>query len=1130
MEENSLKSVMKLLTNILNIDPELNDEAYLKQFIKNIAQNLEIKYAFLGHPVSESLLQIQTDVVWAGNDFIDNFVYELKDTPCELVLNKFDVCLYDSKVCEHFPKDLLLQEMGIESYVGAQVISKDKNKLSSILFLMDDKPIENRELFSSIIEFLATKASIELEKLQIKENLKNKIEKSNLALEEAGKEIFSLNQNLELERSEKKFKMLFELSPIGMAMVDMKTGNFLEVNQSLIDFTGYEKEELLELSFWDITPSYYQNQEEKQLSELVKKGKFGPNEKEYIKKDGTKVPIKISGFSLTNPDGKEVVWGLIEDITKSKQYEIIYQDNKELLEYITIENDLQKILDKIVYLAEKRNEHSKCSILLLDETKTKLLTGSAPSLPDFYNQAINGMKIGEKVGSCGSAAYKKQRVIIENIATHENWQRAVDLAKKANLYACWSEPIISSENEVLGTFAIYSNQPKTPNEFELKLIETYANIASKAIEKHNHTKYIKDNNFKLEQLFNNSYSGLLFIDKDRKIVKANQRFADIMDYKSPDDLLGLSMESFHLNNERFLEFGEKYFPIISQKGEALNIEFKMAKKDGTPIWCKMSGKALDRNLPADLSKGVLWTVNDISLRILYEQELKNKQFLLKNILATIPDLLWVKDQDGVYLACNPEFEAFFGASEEEIVGKTDYDFVNKELADFFRMHDKNAMNATHTLINEEWVTYATTGKDVLLDTSKKAMRDDNGVVLGVLGIGHDVTERKQREDELKKLNSFTKSLIDDQQVLLSLFDKGESALFKWRNDEVWSVEYVSKSIDQLLDYSVEDFTSKKIAYIDCVHKADLPRAQSDVAKAIENNVDYFKHEPYRIVTKNKTTKWILDHAVTQKNTKGEITHFIGYITDITEQIQNQEMLFNQSKIASLGEMLENISHQWRQPLSIISTLATGLKLKKEFGILEDNELITNLDGINNNTQYLSNTIDDFRNFFLSDKTIKVELKLKDSLEKVISLIKDSYKSSNIQIIKDIDYDVTRVYNESLLIQALINIFNNAKDALNAVKDKDFEKLVFIDLIKDKDDYVIKITDNAGGIPEKVIDKVFEPYFTTKHKSQGTGIGLYMTNQIITKHLNSEISVKNLGFTYMNKNYTGASFFIKIKAN
>ena len=165
-----------------------------------------------------------------------------------------------------------------------------------------------------------------------------------------------------------------------------------------------------------------------------------------------------------------------------------------------------------------------------------------------------------------------------------------------------------------------------------------------------------------------------------------------------------------------------------------------------------------------------------------------------------------------------------------------------------------------------------------------------------------------------------------------------------------------------------------------------------------------------------------------------------------------------------------------------------------------------------------------------DKTIKVELKLKDSLEKVISLIKDSYKSSNIQIIKDIDYDVTRIYNESLLIQALINIFNNAKDALNAVKDKDFEKLVFIDLIKDKDDYVIKITDNAGGIPKKVIHKVFEPYFTTKHKSQGTGIGLYMTNQIITKHLNSEISVKNLGFTYMNKNYTGASFFIKIKGN
>lgn len=284
-----------------------------------------------------------------------------------------------------------------------------------------------------------------------------------------------------LELSDEKFRILFELSPLGMAMIDYETGKFLEVNQSLLNSVKYTKEEFLSLSFYDVTPKEYDQLEKQQIKDLEATGKFGPNEKEYIKKDGTRYPIIISGFSFINTDNKKVVWGIIEDITEKKQYEIIYNDNKELLEYIAIENSLQKVLDKIVDLAEKRNPETICSILLLDENKKHLITGSAPSLPKFYNDAINGVEIGEKVGSCGSAAYTKKRVIVEDIDTHENWQDYLELSQKANLHSCWSQPIISSQNEVLGTFAIYNNVIKAPNTFMLNLIETYANIAAKAI-------------------------------------------------------------------------------------------------------------------------------------------------------------------------------------------------------------------------------------------------------------------------------------------------------------------------------------------------------------------------------------------------------------------------------------------------------------------------------------------------------------------------------------------------------------------------------------------------------------------------------------------------------------------------
>ena len=122
-----------------------------------------------------------------------------------------------------------------------------------------------------------------------------------------------------LTRSEEKFILLFKNSPIGMAMIRHDTGEFLEVNEALLSYVGYTKDEFLKLSFWDITPREYDSQEQSQIDELNRTGKFGPNEKEYIRKDGKRVPIRLSGFKLIDVDEKEVVWGIIENITLEKE-------------------------------------------------------------------------------------------------------------------------------------------------------------------------------------------------------------------------------------------------------------------------------------------------------------------------------------------------------------------------------------------------------------------------------------------------------------------------------------------------------------------------------------------------------------------------------------------------------------------------------------------------------------------------------------------------------------------------------------------------------------------------------------------------------------------------------------------
>lgn len=239
----------------------------------------------------------------------------------------------------------------------------------------------------------------------------------------------------------------------------------------------------------------------------------------------------------------------------------------------------------------------------------------------------------------------------------------------------------------------------------------------------------------------------------------------------------------------------------------------------------------------------------------------------------------------------------------------------------------------------------------------------------------------------------------------------------------------------------------------------------------------------------------------------------------------QAILYQQSKMAAMGEMIGNIAHQWRQPLSIITTATSGMVLQKQMGVLTDEFFFEASNRINTSSQYLSQTIDDFRNFFIPNKE-KSKVNLIEIFKKTLDLISAQFSSKDIEIIKNIEGVEFESY-ENELIQALINILNNSRDEL--IK-KDGERFIFVDAFE-KDNFInIIIKDNAGGVIKENLDKIFEPYFTTKYKSQGTGIGLYMTEEIITKHLNGTIGVENVEFTYNDKQYFGAQFTIKIDLN
>ncbi len=240
--------------------------------------------------------------------------------------------------------------------------------------------------------------------------------------------------------------------------------------------------------------------------------------------------------------------------------------------------------------------------------------------------------------------------------------------------------------------------------------------------------------------------------------------------------------------------------------------------------------------------------------------------------------------------------------------------------------------------------------------------------------------------------------------------------------------------------------------------------------------------------------------------------------------KKDKLLQEQMKLASMGEMIGNIAHQWRQPLSVISTASSSIQVKKEFHMLTDEFIEENCEIINNNVNYLSQTIDDFKNFIKKDKK-RIHFKLVENMENFLTLIKGAVNNNHITVELDIDPSIEVEAFPNELIQCYMNIFNNSKDEFKIKNMK--LRLFSIKAYKENEKTVIELLDNAGGIPEEILPKIYDPYFSTKFESKGTGIGLHMTYNIIVQGLRGNITAQNKEFEYKGKTCKGALFTIKI---
>ncbi len=410
----------------------------------------------------------------------------------------------------------------------------------------------------------------------------------------------------------------------------------------------------------------------------------------------------------------------------------------------------------------------------------------------------------------------------------------------------------------------------------------------------------------------------------------------------------------------------------------------------------------------------------------------------------------------------------------------------------------------------------------------------------LLNYAYKVKDDKSIKYENTKVLEFDKFAYELKGIISELRDVKEqySRAIDGVQDGLWDIDLKNKKIFYsprfltMLGYESNEIQTFKSFWQKSIHKDDYEKTMIALKEHLSGKTEVFESE-YRFKCKNGSFSWIKIRGKLFYDSTHNQSRFTGFHTDINDLIvlqnenqQKERMLYQQSKLASMGEMIGNIAHQWRQPLTVISVIASTISMQLQLNTLDKDSTVKDINKLLGTVDYLSSIIDKFRYFFNPNNEIE-KFSISEAIKENLVIFESSYKSSNINLILNLDDIYISGYKFELM-QVVINIINNSKDALSekSIMDKE-ENYIFMKTSVENKVLTLSIYDNAGGIDQEVTEKIYEPYFTTKHQSQGTGLGLYMSNEIIKKHFNGKLSNKTIEYDYENNHYIGEEFKIEI---
>jgi len=460
--------------------------------------------------------------------------------------------------------------------------------------------------------------------------------------------------------------------------------------------------------------------------------------------------------------------------------------------------------------------------------------------------------------------------------------------------------------------------------------------------------------------------------------------------------------------------------------------------------------------------------------------------IIDNILSVkLPYLTYamIVDKEGNIIAMNYGLEPILGI--KELTGYKYTKPVNETVA---KPEDFNLLRDNHSSL---------TKKVAALFQNKSPLEEIND------GLHNFIVTQNTIEQTGWRL-----ILLVDQDSLLS-----NTNALKEKTDKVGYIILTLMALFYILFISLIIRKSRQFAGTILVPIRNLINA----TEALSNNLEKIKIESSGIIE----IDILIDNFIKMGNELSELYHSMQNRIEegIAQYTESQNILVHQSRLAAMGEMINMIAHQWRQPLSVISMMTSNILLDIQLGTFKEEEILENLNEIMQQTQELSQTIDDFRNFFKPDDTV-TKIAVKMVMENVKSVMGKSFERGEVVFEYPSDCDIEIKTYPRKLMQVLINIVKNAVDAFEISESQ--IKTIRITAKEQEGRLILECCDSAGGIPTEVINRIFEPYFSTKNEKNGTGLGLYISKMIIEKHLKGSIHVVN--------QEKGACFTIELPLN